>query len=54
MMCITGAYSGKCILASAACENMEMCVGENQISDCSKLEETVFNFFCYVIWCGKC
>jgi len=37
MMCLRGAFAGKCMLASAACDNMDMCVGENHISDCSKL-----------------
>jgi len=49
-MCLRGAFAGKCMLASAACDNMDMCVGENHISDCSKLE-AVF-FFLLFLWYG--
>ena len=38
MRCIKGSYAGRCIEASAACEDMELCVGENHISICSELE----------------
>jgi len=53
MLCIKGAYAGKCMLASAACDNIEMCIGEDYISECSKLE-TVFNLFCYILWYEHC
>jgi len=48
-MCLRGAFAGKCMLASAACDNMDMCVGENHISDCSKLEAVFFFFTFFVV-----
>jgi len=47
MRCIKGSYAGRCIEASAACEDMELCVGENHISICSELETlaSLLSFF---------